>query len=99
MAKPNVYNLGSSPEIILAFTDTEDDPFIPVVTRLSIEEPTGTIVTVSGTDMDIIASGTLSFVYNPPVKGWYSYEGWGRDTSGREISKTSGFEIVDTIIS
>lgn len=98
MVKPNTYNLGSSPEIILAFEDTEDDPFIPVSVRLSIEEPTGAIVTVSGGDMDIIASGTLSYVYNPPVKGWYSYEGWGRDTSGREIAKTNGFEVVDTII-
>lgn len=98
MVAPNTYNLGSSPEILLAFEDTDDDPFIPVFVRLSIEEPTGTITTVSGEDMNIIASGTLSYVYNPPVKGWYSYEGWGRDSSGREIARSSGFEVVDTII-
>lgn len=48
--------------------------------------------------MTVVTSGTLTYVYAPPVKGWYSYEGWGRDTSGREIAKTNGFEVVDTII-
>lgn len=98
MAKPNVYSIGSAPEILLAFTDTEDDPFIPARVRLSIEEPDGNIVTVSGEDMDVIASGTLSYVYHPSQIGWYSYYGWGEDTSDREIAKENGFEIVTQIL-
>lgn len=98
MAKPNVYNLGSAPEILLAFTDTDNDDFIPTYSRLSVEQPDGTIFTVSGDGMTTVASGTLSYVYHPSTKGWYSYEGWGKDNAEREITKTGGFEVVDTII-
>lgn len=82
----------------MVFTDTDDEPFTPAYARLSIERPDGVIITVSGEHMDIIASGTLSYVYHPPMVGWYSYYGWGEDTSNREIAKENGFEVVTQIL-
>lgn len=98
MGKPSVYVLGSSPEILLAFTDTDDEPFVPSEVRLSIEEPTGTVVTFSGGDMTTLSGGILSIVYSPPVIGWYSYTGWGKDNANRTISKDNGFDIIAEIL-
>lgn len=98
MTAPNVYQLGAAPEILLAFTDTDDDPFIPTYVRLSIEKPDGTILTISGVDMTVVASGTLSYVYHPDSVGWYSYVGWGEDNADREIAKSNGFEVVAQIV-
>lgn len=98
MAKPNVYQLGSTPEIILAFTDTEDDPFYPAQVRLSIQSPDGTITTVSGAVLNTTTiSGAMTYIYTPTIAGWYEYEGWGKDGAGREITKTNGFEISDIL--
>lgn len=98
MSKPNVYQLGAAPEITLAFTDTEDDPFVPSYVSLSIEKPDGTIIVVSGEHMDVVSSGVLSYVYHPDQIGWYSYVGWGEDNADREIAKSNGFEVVAQII-
>lgn len=98
MAKPSVYQLGAAPEILLAFTDTDDEPFFPTYVRLSIEQPDGEIFTVSGIDMTIVASGVLSYVFHPEMVGWYTYKGWGEDNADREIAKESGFEVVAQIL-
>lgn len=96
MTKPNRYVLGSSPEIDLTFTDENGDSFTPVEIRLSIKEPTGTIVTYSGGDLTA-GSGYLYVVYRPPVVGYYPYEGWGIDGAGREIASTASFEVFDKV--
>jgi hypothetical protein len=93
---PNVYNLGGSPELRLEFFDLNSQAMTPNEYRLSIKEPTGAIITVSGAGLTT-TSGYFSYIYRPPVVGWYEYEGWGKDGAGREIAQTWGFEVVDRL--
>lgn len=94
---PGKYNLGGTVEIDLTAYDTSNIVFIPTETRLSIKEPTGNIVTVSGTAL-ITTSGNMQFyIYRPPFTGWFAYECWVKDNSGREVVKSSGFEVVDVV--
>lgn len=81
----------------LTFTDTNGDPFTPLESRLSIKQPDGYIVTVSGSDDLVQASGYLYYLYQPPTRGWYEYEGWGKDGTGREVAQTNGFEVIDHV--
>lgn len=96
MTKPHRYVLGSKPEIDLVFYDTDDVVFTPLESRLSIKEPTGTIITYSGADLTQ-GSGYLFTLYRPPVIGYYEYEGWGKDGAGREIASTASFEVFDRV--
>lgn len=96
MTKPHRYVLGTTPEIDLNFDDTNDQPFTPTEVRLSIKEPTGIIITYSGADLTQ-GSGYLYTIYRPPIVGYYEYEGWGKDGSGKEIASTAGFEIYDRL--
>lgn len=97
VAKPNVYVLGSKPELDLAFTTTAGAPFEPSESRLSIKQPDGEIITVSGGGDLVYASGHLTYLYRPPTIGWYEYEGWGKDGTGREVANTNGFEVIDRV--
>lgn len=96
LAKPNRYVLGSKPELDLTFYNEQGQRFTPSETRLSIKEPTGTIITYSGAEL-IQASGYLYTLYRPPVIGYYEYEGWGKDGAGREIASTASFEVFDRL--
>lgn len=96
MAKPNVYVLGSVPELDLAFETVGGEAFTPAQSRLSVKQPDGEIITVSGGDL-IQASGYLYYLYKPPTIGWYEYEGWGKDGTGREVAQTNGFEVIDRV--
>lgn len=96
MVNPNVYVLGGAPELRLQFYDLDNQPMYPNESRLSIKEPTGTILTVSGADLSV-GSGYLYYIYRPPVIGWYEYEGWGIDGLGREVAQTNGFEVIDRV--
>lgn len=95
--KPNVWYLGSKPEIDLIPVDANGNFFIPAEARLSIKAPDGTIFTVSGASLSV-ASGYLYFDnYRPTVAGWYEYEGWVKDSSGREIAQSNGYEVIDRV--
>jgi hypothetical protein len=96
MSRPKTYTLGSRPEIILAVTDDEGLVVLPTLARLSVEEPDGTVFTVSGGVMT--SNGTyLSYVYDPQQVGWYEYEGWVRDSAGRESASQNGFTVIDRV--
>jgi hypothetical protein len=97
MTKPSVYVLGGKPELDLLFLDVNGVPFTPVEMRLSIKEPGGTIITVSGSDMTLVSGGAYSYLYRPPTVGWYEYEGWGKDGTTREVAQTNGFEVIDRV--
>ena len=92
----NKYVLGSKPEIDITPKDQNGIFFVPSLMRLSIKEPTGTIVTVSGAELTL-ASGYFLYLYQPATVGWYEYESWVADSTGREISKTKGFEVIDRV--
>lgn len=96
MVRPNVYVLGGITEIDLTPTDLAGDFFIPSESRLSIKEPDGDIITVSGGDF-ITASGYLYYLYRPPTVGWFQYESWVKDSTGRETAQTNGFEVIDKV--
>lgn len=91
-----MYVLGGKPELDLTFTDMNGDTFLPLESRLSIKQPDGEIITVSGGDLSS-TSGYLYYMYRPPTIGWYEYEGWGKDGSGREVAQTNGFEVIDHV--
>lgn len=97
MAKYNTYILGGKPELDLLFIDEFGVPFTPIEMRLSIKEPSGDIVTVSGGDMILASGGAYTYLYRPPEIGWYEYEGWGMDGSTREVAQTNGFEVTDRV--
>jgi len=95
---PSVYVLGGKPELKLTFENASGYPFTPTEVRLSIKAPDGVITTASGNgDLTVSASGIYTYLYKPNIIGWYEYEGWGKDSSGREIADTSGFEVVDRL--
>ncbi len=94
---PNVYVLGGTPELRMEFDNSSGQPFTPILVRLSIKAPDGDIVTISGADLTVSASGIYTYLYRPETIGWYEYEGWGRDSSDREIAETSGFEVIDRL--
>jgi hypothetical protein len=93
---PNVYVLGGKTELRIDVTTIEGIKMIPIQSRLSIKEPSGVIVTYSGGDLTI-ASGYLYTLYRPPTTGWYQYEAWALDASGREDAATRGFEVIDEV--
>lgn len=94
--KPNVYVLGGKPELILTPLDLDGNFFIPTEARLSIKEPDGTIFTVSGSDLTV-GSGYLYYTFHPEQIGWYEYEGWVKDGTGREDTDTHGFDVTDRV--
>ena len=94
---PNVYVLGGKPEIQIVFKGASNQAIVPSEVRLSIKEPSGTIITISGGGLSTVASGVFTYLYRPPTIGWYEYESWGKDLSGREVADTSGFEIIDRL--
>ena len=96
MAKPKRYVLGSTPEIDLTFYNPSNQEFSPSEVRLSIKQPDGEILVFSGGSLTQ-GSGYLYTIYNPPMVGWYEYEGWGKDANGREIASTAGFEVYDRV--
>lgn len=98
MSKPNVYEFGSYPEILLAFTDTEGIPFVPPIVSLSIREPDGVLITVSGSDMTVLSGSIMSYIYQPRLIGWHEYYGLGNDNAGREIVRTNGFEVITQVL-
>jgi len=97
MTKHNNYILGGKPELSLLFIDENGVIFVPLEMRLSIKEPTGSIITVSGADMIQASGGAFTYLYRPPVVGWYEYEGWGRDGLDREVAQTNGFDVTDRV--
>jgi len=94
---PNSYILGGKPEIYVITKDQDGIIFVPSEIRLSIKEPTGAIITVSGADMTV-ASGYMYYLYRPPVAGWYATETWVKDGSGREDTAGGGFEVTDAVV-
>jgi hypothetical protein len=94
--KPNVYVLGAKPELRLETTGIDGTKITPTESRLSIKRPDGEIVTFSGGDLTA-ASGYQYLLYQPPTIGWYEYEGWVKDSTGREDASTKGFEVTDRV--
>lgn len=97
MVNPNVYILGGRPEIVVTAEDLDGVAFIPTEMRLSIQDPTGAITTVSGADMTV-ASGYVYYSYRPLFRGFYATETWVKDGTGREDTAGGGFEVIDTIV-
>lgn len=97
----NTYVLGSTPEIDMVVRDTDGVVFTPHLIRLSVTDPAGDILTVSGglqlpgETSIVTASGYLAYVYTPTMRGWHEYEVWVRDGNGVESASVNGFEIVD----
>lgn len=96
MTAPNRYVLGGTPEIDVTTTDQNGITFVPVAMRLSIKQPDGVIITLSGGDLTI-ASGYMYYLYRPLTIGWYEYESWVRDGTGREDTATNGFDVYDRV--
>lgn len=95
--KPNRYVLGAKPELDITPTDLDGVFFVPNESRLSVKQPDGVIVTYSGIDMTVVVSGYLYVLYQPPIVGWYEYEAWVKDGSGREATQTNGFDVIDRV--
>lgn len=93
---PNVYVLGAKPEIYFEVVGIAGNKITPIESRISIREPSGTVVTVSGDDL-FVGSGYLSLWYMPETIGWYQYEVWVKDGDGREDAATRGFEVIDEV--
>lgn len=93
---PNVYVLGGKPRLKVTPVDLDGDFFVPTEARLSIKDPSGAIITISGGDLTL-ASGYLYYRYHPQEIGWYEYESWVRDGNGNEDTDTRGFEVVDRV--
>ncbi len=96
MVKPNVYILGGNQELYIIPADQNGEFFAPSESRISVKEPSGDIFTVSGVDLTL-ASGYYFYEYKPATIGWYEYEGWVKDSAGREIVQTNGFEVTDRV--
>ena len=97
MAIPNRYVLGAKPRIRVTPRDTNGIIFVPSEIRLSVKEPTGTIITYSGGDMTTASGGDLFVLYKPPVVGWYQTEAWVKDANSLEDTATDGFEVYDLV--
>lgn len=93
--KPNVYVYGARPEIVLSPLDIDGNPFVPDEARLTIDAPNGTI-TVSGAQMTQDGD-YLTYIYTPTTSGYFAYEAWVADTTGRETAEHNGFYVIDRI--
>jgi len=96
MARFNTYILGGTPEINITAYDRDGVAFEPTETRLSIKQPDGVTITYSGADLTL-GSGYQWTLYRPPIRGWYEYESWVKDGTGREATETNGFEVIDRV--
>jgi hypothetical protein len=96
MTKPNVYILGAKPQIVIEPRDEDGLFFVPSASRLSIEKPDGTLFTVSGADLTQGADD-LTYLYQPQTVGYYRYETWIKDSTGREDTAHHGFYVVDRV--
>jgi hypothetical protein len=99
MTKPNEYILGGTIQVRAKFTDDAGIGVTPIEMRISVKEPTGTILTVSGEGLtpSTTTSGMFYFMYRPPTTGWIEYESWGKDGNGNEVAQTNGFEVTDRL--
>ena len=95
--KPNVYSLGARPEIRIAVVDDAGAVVQPTEARLSIQDASGTITTVSGADMTWTDSTYYAYTYYPTASGFYSYEAWAKDSSGREVADSNSFHVYDRV--
>ena len=93
---PSKYVLGGTVDLMLTAYDHNDLVFTPTESRVSVKSPDGIIFTVSGDGLST-ASGYLFYTYRPLLIGWYEYEGWAKDSEGREIVVTKGFDITDRL--
>lgn len=96
MAKPNEYVLGTVVKLKLYPTDLNNDFFVPNESRLSVKQPDGQIITISGAGLTT-ASGYLFYKYKPPTIGWFEYESWVKDSAQNEDAQTHGFEVIDRV--
>lgn len=96
LTRANRYVLGGTPEIDFTPKDQDGIFFVPSESRLSIKDPAGTILTVSGADLTT-ASGYFYYLYHPELIGWYQYEVWVKDSTNREKVETAGFEVYDKV--
>lgn len=96
MVKPNRYVLGGNHELRLTPKDQNGVFFVPSEYRMSIKEPDGDVITVSGAELTT-ASGYIYYLYKPLTTGWIEYESWVKDSAGREAVETNGFEVYDRI--
>ena len=92
----NTYVLGAKPRIKITTVDVDGITFIPSEIRLSIKEPSETIITYSGGEL-LAGSGYMYTYYSPPLVGWYQYEAWVKDGNGLETAETRGFEVIDLV--
>lgn len=97
MTAANVYVLGGNNKLILRSIDQDGEYFIPTEMRLSVKQPDGDIITVSGGEMDFVSSGESYYLYRYPTIGWFEYEGWVKDGHGFEDTATNGFEVIDHV--
>jgi hypothetical protein len=93
----NVYSLGGTEQIRAKFSDPGKNAVAPSEMRISIKDPLGQILTVSGAGLTPhqTISGMFYTMYRPLVVGWYEYESWGKDGNGNEVVQTNGFEVID----
>lgn len=96
MPRPNEYVLGGTIRVRAFPKDQNDEFFVPSESRISVKQPDGVIVTVSGGDL-VVASGYMYFRFKPPTIGWYEYESWVKDSAENEDAKTAGFEVIDRV--
>lgn len=99
IVKPNEYILGGTEQLRAKFENEEGYAITPTEFRISVKEPSGDIITVSGGGLvpHTTLSGVFYYLYRPPVVGWYEYESWGKDGNGNEVVETNGFEVTDRL--
>jgi hypothetical protein len=100
LTKPNEYVLGGTIALRAKFTNDAGTGVTPSEARISVKEPSGTVLTISGGELtpSTTISGMSFYMYRPPTVGWFEYESWGKDGNGNEVVQTNGFEIIDRII-
>lgn len=91
------FELGGNVKLSETTEDEDGNAFIATDSRLSVQDPTSSVFTVSGEGM-VLASGEMSYLYTPFVRGFYNYEFWWVDPSGREFVTAHGFDITDYLV-
>lgn len=98
MARPTIYGLGSVPEIMMATHDDNGTVVVPTEARLTIQDPHGSQITVSGGQMTVDGDYLIYLYQGITTSGFYQYEGWVKSASGKEDARTNGFQVIDRII-
>lgn len=90
------YEIGTSPRLLVEFTDEDGDAYDPTTIALKVKEPDGTVTTKAIGDLSNPEVGTWYYVFAITQEGLHAFRFTGRGPD-YDISALGYFKGTDVI--